>query len=359
MTLQYLSKINNKWDEKNLFFSSFYCCHCKENLEECKKEEFEMFQINEDLWITAHLKCIPDFKKEIEKEAYKFSSDYNLLDDMSEEVKEIFFNRAKSNLYPWKEGLKPLINEFNLNSIGHIPVIRFPVETLPLALDPPFKDYYPPFNELIIKSFEDAFFVKFKKDPHDHNVEHCEKCNKDIGGLFFISCISKEHVVPSPITIRKGMSYLKECKIQKNVVWTVYKDGSIGDESQIINNNPFIPHIFPNDHWPQIARRFIYLFNLINCRNVKLVPAESGKIKNKDGNNIGIEYHEVKINKHIVSHIPSGNKTDITYRQHWCRGHFKNRKSGRYWWAPHIRGSLDKGKIIKNYNAEKIIGDSK
>jgi hypothetical protein len=25
-------------------------------------------------------------------------------------------------------------------------------------------------------------------------------------------------------------------------------------------------------------------------------------------------------------------------RMHWCRGHFKVRRTGVFWWSPHIRG---------------------
>jgi hypothetical protein len=36
-------------------------------------------------------------------------------------------------------------------------------------------------------------------------------------------------------------------------------------------------------------------------------------------------------------------------REHFCRGHFKTRKTGIFFWHPHLRGDAARGKIVKEY----------
>lgn len=50
-----------------------------------------------------------------------------------------------------------------------------------------------------------------------------------------------------------------------------------------------------------------------------------------------------------VSEARKGSAGHVPMREHFCRGHFKTRKSGVFFWHPHLRGDRTRGRIEKEY----------
>lgn len=87
---------------------------------------------------------------------------------------------------------------------------------------------------------------------------------------------------------------------------------------------------------------------LLNSKNVVEYTDVSFKKKNKTAAKAGqsplydhkvISIHTRYSKRNLKSDASDGHK----FRSHWCRGHFKIRKTGVFFWSPHRRGSLDLG----------------
>lgn len=63
-----------------------------------------------------------------------------------------------------------------------------------------------------------------------------------------------------------------------------------------------------------------------------------------------MSYHVVDLSKKYSSAIES-NPDGSCKRLHWRRGHFKYRKTGVFWWSPHLSGQKKMGFIKKHYAA--------
>ena len=91
----------------------------------------------------------------------------------------------------------------------------------------------------------------------------------------------------------------------------------------------------------------------INCRNIekKLVHQCSPEVNRRrvrEGKKELISYYVMNIRGSANNSAQHG-LPESHYREHLCRGHFKRRKSGVYWWNPQVRGRKELGKIIKDY----------
>jgi len=98
---------------------------------------------------------------------------------------------------------------------------------------------------------------------------------------------------------------------------------------------------------------------MLNCVNVGIEavappPALSKSHKKKYGIPMSTWYElRLKTKKYaqaeaIQDRDESGDRRQ--YREHLCRGHFKRRKTGVFWWNAHVRGSHDLGTIRKSYS---------
>lgn len=66
-----------------------------------------------------------------------------------------------------------------------------------------------------------------------------------------------------------------------------------------------------------------------------------------------LSYTVCKIDRRIlVRRAASDTMTTGELRWHFVRGHFKNRKTGMFWWSPHNAGNRAKGVVEKNYELE-------
>ena len=98
----------------------------------------------------------------------------------------------------------------------------------------------------------------------------------------------------------------------------------------------------------------------LNCRNVSLKKIEQASEK---VNRKRMRHNKKPLCSYYIANIESGKgQSNVNYtpgeghnRFHMCRGHFKQKKLGRYWWRPHARGRKTLGTIVKDYKVEKSV----
>lgn len=120
------------------------------------------------------------------------------------------------------------------------------------------------------------------------------------------------------------------------------------------------------------ARSVHQALALMECKNVEVIrhTAEPRLMKSKKQRrkNEGLppryDYHTLRITsgKRIVYDGPGSTDPAMLKAQHLCRGHFKTytddaplfgKFTGRYWWPPHVRGSLEVGLVEKDYEVTR------
>ncbi len=98
----------------------------------------------------------------------------------------------------------------------------------------------------------------------------------------------------------------------------------------------------------------------LNCRNVSLEKIEqaSDRINQKrirDNKKPLYSYYVATINGQRISRTSTPTGDRAHWRYHLCRGHFKQRKTGRFWWSQHARGDKDLGSIVKDYKVDSSV----
>jgi hypothetical protein len=94
---------------------------------------------------------------------------------------------------------------------------------------------------------------------------------------------------------------------------------------------------------------------MLNARNV----AETERVDFVKLNRSRAKQGKFPLSTHTVlkirpAHKPSllqqtGSARSGEIRAHFVRGHFKTRRSGIFWWGPHMRGRLERGYVSKDY----------
>lgn len=96
---------------------------------------------------------------------------------------------------------------------------------------------------------------------------------------------------------------------------------------------------------------------VLNCKNVERVkhdpPVKLNKARKKRGRNVEDVYYTLTIDRESNKHIFESDdpNSDTGVKLHWRRGHVKHRKTGNYWWSPHLVGNKELGTVEKEYNA--------
>lgn len=107
--------------------------------------------------------------------------------------------------------------------------------------------------------------------------------------------------------------------------------------------------------WAGEATYLLAVIGLMNARNaVEAEPVDRTRInhqRRRQGKFELFEHKVLKIASRVRARVPRGVRPhDYTpMRQHFCRGHFKARKSGVFFWHPHLRGDPARGEISKEY----------
>ena len=94
----------------------------------------------------------------------------------------------------------------------------------------------------------------------------------------------------------------------------------------------------------------------MNCTNItkreNLIPEKLQKARAKRGKKPLFSYWTLELNLPKFSTDRSGaGGTHAAPRLHLCRGHMKKRKTGYFWWQPHVRGDKKSGMVQKDYAA--------
>ncbi len=105
--------------------------------------------------------------------------------------------------------------------------------------------------------------------------------------------------------------------------------------------------------------KYSLLLAVLNSRN--LIETETSDLRqlNRARERRGklplFEHKVIHINpdiRHAMCEAQSGVEENHTgVRAHWRRGHFKIRKTGVFWWSPHMAGKAELGQIEKQYVA--------
>ena len=111
---------------------------------------------------------------------------------------------------------------------------------------------------------------------------------------------------------------------------------------------------------------------LLNCKNIETVtnlpPTKLNKKRRKKGRQEIFEYKTLRL---VLPGEKNGRKDPDGYSAgvdpsgtvpvHLCRGHFKQytkeaplfgKYTGLYWWQPHVRGSKERGVVVKDYSVD-------
>jgi hypothetical protein len=106
------------------------------------------------------------------------------------------------------------------------------------------------------------------------------------------------------------------------------------------------------------------IFNLglflrvLNCVNVKTetveAPAALNKKRLRNGKPPIYSYKTLVLRPSAAQRLDHGG-THESPRVHLRRGHIKHRKTGDFWWQPHVVGDRARGAVMKDYRADKLI----
>lgn len=132
-----------------------------------------------------------------------------------------------------------------------------------------------------------------------------------------------------------------------------------------------MPTGIPPHRWPEFYEAMVTLaradwagepsyllavIGLLNARNAtETVASDLGKLNKARGKRGALPLYEYKV-LHIAHRQArrvypggEGRGDHAPMREHFCRGHFKTRKTGVFFWHPHLRGDHARGKIEKEY----------
>jgi hypothetical protein len=90
---------------------------------------------------------------------------------------------------------------------------------------------------------------------------------------------------------------------------------------------------------------------MLNSKNVVESTPMSFKKKNKGSTRPLYDHHVISIHRRYVKRNidPSASSDGHKFRQHFCRGHFKVRRTGVFFWHAHRRGDPTLGIVRKDY----------
>lgn len=128
--------------------------------------------------------------------------------------------------------------------------------------------------------------------------------------------------------------------------WTdLDKDNALADQlSSMVNND-----------WRGEVAYWTVALALINTRNFadteeRPAPERLNKHRRRAGKSELMDYVVCRVNRRFLGSSGGGRKGDAeAVRLHCVRGHFKARRTGLFWWSPHVRGDPEKGTVDKDH----------
>jgi hypothetical protein len=114
---------------------------------------------------------------------------------------------------------------------------------------------------------------------------------------------------------------------------------------------------YATEDWGGEFRYLISVLGLLNTRNVvHSMPVDNtvmNKKRARHGKRALFSHTLLKVRPSIVVRMggeTAGGHRDL--RMHFVRGHVKARKTGLFWWSHHVRGSIEHGAVMKDYELE-------
>jgi hypothetical protein len=109
---------------------------------------------------------------------------------------------------------------------------------------------------------------------------------------------------------------------------------------------------------------FLLAISFLHCKNVQIAPhdpAPKTPGKRRSRHAPKIKYHTLQIEpmKKVLREEGRAEETGIKHALHICRGHFKDFSKGKglfgkyqgmFWWDSQVRGSAERGAVVKDYN---------
>jgi hypothetical protein len=171
----------------------------------------------------------------------------------------------------------------------------------------------------------------------------------------------------------------KEILLLGTFCWFLNHQGAFHFPVKEIGGAPFLPpfaaHLeeetlrrLGHDCWAFLSPALLAI-SFIHCRNTKLIDhAPSLALRKATERRHGIrpvtfKTLEIEPVKKILAEQGNVQQSGLRMALHICRGHFKDYRSsglfgkqkGLYWWDQHVRGHLEEGLVIKNYEIPKAL----
>jgi hypothetical protein len=129
---------------------------------------------------------------------------------------------------------------------------------------------------------------------------------------------------------------------------TMYEGGKLDQKIMVQSMQSAAADWIGETLFPQL------FFILMNCKNaVEIQDHENIEALNKkrirNGKLALFDHKTIVLTNKLKAAIREDGETDEHVRMHWRRGHFKIRKTGVYWWSPHLAGRKELGMIEKDY----------
>jgi hypothetical protein len=102
-------------------------------------------------------------------------------------------------------------------------------------------------------------------------------------------------------------------------------------------------------HMTELLRLLVFVMNIKNIVGTEpVVPAaalQKARVRRGKLPLLGYTRVDIRLSKALAARVGEAADPRQPVRLHLCRGHFKIRKTGVFWWSPHPRGSAAAGVI--------------
>lgn len=164
--------------------------------------------------------------------------------------------------------------------------------------------------------------------------------------------------------------------LPQNLVLFIAADGHILNPEDpntgrlLIGGGPYMPWLIPTskfhatlttEHGLNTIAFALRTLAMLNCVNVELEPhAPPPALSKSHAKKYKVpmsSWYELRVKTKRYAQAEAATERDETgerrhNREHMVRGHFKQRKTGLYWWNSFVRGQHDLGTIRKSYMVE-------
>ena len=133
----------------------------------------------------------------------------------------------------------------------------------------------------------------------------------------------------------------------------LFRDPWSGFDQRPVSLDPPIEALLNN-----IVGFFSCFLAILNCVNVRTeqvdAPAALNKKRIKSGKMPVYSYKVLVLRPSAAQRQDQGG-THESPRIHLRRGHIKHRRSGDFWWQPHVVGDRKRGIVMKDYRADELV----